>query len=195
MQNSIKVYSDLRVAEKNYFRQPEQPQFQIYSHVLPALPDWTDKEYKCKEEIVNLFNLTCTCREYKLKSRKYPHRDIRGLCIHIFTKIKHSKAKEHLDQLSFMLLQNAAVFGEKYLLKGSMEGKYIYIGVTPRNEWINIYTQFPVYYNLGKKDETYFKYSYSVKQDRWAYGTYPYNELNMKPVILQAIQLLKKPQK
>lgn len=178
----IKEYDDIRIALKEIQEQGNNQ----YSHIIPQLPEWFDKEYIFTENgevySINLYRLTCTCSEYKDKALKYKCGDIKSLCRHIYSKIIRTRAAEYIDDLSLLLLKdyvhNPGLVFYSYILSG----RRIIIGLA-QSPWINIYAK-----AKRTKDDPegrYSRYSYNLKQERWSYNISPYP----KNLIIEAIKI------
>lgn len=163
--NSFDEFSDLRIAETELIN--KSPVAQNYHlQFVPALPRWTDKEYKSGNEIVNLYQLYCTCETHSLRRELITEvRDIRRLCKHIYSKLEQTADRTGIDSLTLLFCKSAAIFGERFLFKYNIKKEDIYFGFTPSAEWINIYTK-----NVAGD---YLKYAYQPIWNRWAYGNVP----------------------
>lgn len=158
----IKSFKDLRKINHND-KKPEH----YYIHSIPKLPSWTNKKYKCSGEIVNLFNLTCTCEDFINRSRLFSERDIRKACKHIYYKLRDTKASEYIDKLTFKLLEAGVFHGEQHLFEYNIKNKKVILGFGESEEWVNVY---------AKNEGNYSRYSFNIKQQRWSNKWSPTNE-------------------
>ena len=77
---------------------------------------------------VNLFNLSCTCKEHRASVTIYSRRDIRRVCRHLYSKL-FSEAEDKIDDLSKLILHNQFWFGQtnvKKILFSIIELKFGY---------------------------------------------------------------------
>lgn len=166
-----KEFTDIRIAEKAISRNPfSAPNY--YIHLLPRLPEWTDRIYYYKTgpttfEKQNLYHLTCTCSTFKEKKKVFEGRDIRVLCKHLFYKLTETKAKKYLQELDVLLMRSAVIFHEMYLYKYTIKKKDVILGFKQDTDWVNVYT-----HNIA---DTYIKFSYHPIKRTWSYGIAPPN--------------------
>lgn len=178
----IREFDDIRIALKEIQEQGSSQ----YSHIIPQLPEWFDKEYVFTENgevySINLYKLTCTCNEFKEKSTLYKPGEIKSLCRHIYGKILRTRAVEYIDELSLLLLKDYMHNPELVFYSYILSGRQIIIGLA-RSPWINIYAKA----KRTKEDSEgrYSRYSYNIKQDRWSYNISPYP----KNLIIEAIKI------
>lgn len=182
-ENYIRVFTDLRDAEKELTKNSGDS-FCTYTHLVPPLPDWTNKTYKYKEHNINLYNLSCSCQKYKDLAEVYAERDVRRICEHVFAKVKSTKAKEYVDDLTYRLMEASAIYCEMERYITYLDGQEIILGRKDNSDWINIYTTIPTYFDLKKKLEIkYYTYSYSIAEKRWAYNSHPCCDVQMIKII------------
>lgn len=166
--NEIKEYDDLRKVKSDL-----QKRYGEYYHVhkVPALPSFTDKVYRYKDEEMNLYHLTCTCGMYHDKLLlKYEPRDIRGLCVHLYYKLITSAAKKYLSQLTLVLMEAAVKHNAQYFYKYyfSKEKKEVYLSFAEHTEWINVFIQV-----RDEDDADFIRFGYNQSLHRWNYGKAP----------------------
>lgn len=162
-----KLYSDLRKVQKDS-DSPENPGQYFYIHKLPKFPSFMQgKTYRYADYKMDLFNLSCSCENQKLKREKYKGRDVRLLCKHLYYKILKTSAAQGLDSLSLEIMKTAVLFGEKHLYKYTYKDQDIILGFNEGTEWVNVYA--PNKFN----PEQYHRYSYNPNDYRWSYSSEP----------------------
>ncbi len=135
------------------------------NYEFPKLPAKFNKIYYYKGEKINLYNYSCTCRQFEENSKLYPGRDIRRACKHIYFKASVDWLKKYIGGIAILLLQKAVYHGIQYLYKTNIFGKDFYFIINPDSAWINVITL---------KDETMaFEYTYHTIQKRWGYSNTP----------------------
>ena len=174
-----KPINDLRDLVKEVYHPPYE--VEIYSHKIPELPSWLNKEYSYKDVKYNPFKIECNCDLFLSRSAFYPERDVRTVCIHLYGKIMFS-AKKHIDQLTNILLENHFKYGVQHLHKFQTDGRTVYLGFSNNPDWIKVY----------QASEEWKEYSYSISEDRWAYRLFPDNAEVIKDYILSIVTKYKK---
>lgn len=167
--NGIVVYNDLRELERSHVlkeKSKKDIEKKWYAHEIPKLPDWTNRIYHYKQFQQNPFQLVCNCPEYQERSKNYIGRDFRKLCYHLYIKLTTTKIKEHLDELTLIILEFRFRYGQTKFYKNQFNGSDLILGFNDKNDWINVF--------LKEKDR-WKKYSYSQKELRWRYRIEPNN--------------------
>lgn len=167
------IYDDVRKANPSY-NIPTDVSKTKYVHLVPQLPKWTNKEYRSQNEIQNLFNLSCSCSNFKDRSQLFRKRDVRSLCKHIYWKITQFAASNYIDDLTKILAHDSVFHNQWLHQKISYKNDYMIIGFTNYRDssWLNVYYPF---YNNG-----WFNLSYSFKENRWRNGVTPPNDLKIR---------------
>lgn len=162
---------------KQFLTKEKTTQNPPYEFKLIKLLEWTNKELEFDGHFVNLFNLTCSCKESLKKSKIYSPNDLRLVCKHIFKKIIISqKHKKIFNNLDILLMESVVTVNEKMLVKLNLKGGVtFYIGVNDQNNFFNIYCE-----NIDKWE----KYVYLKKKRKWKEDKYPENAKG----ILEAIK-------
>lgn len=168
MVKQISEFTDLRIAEKEIQTVPDLAR-NYYIHLLPQLEYawWTVKDYKYKEDRVNLYKYTCTCSEHQQRAEQFlKPRDVRRACRHIYWKLKETRLKQHIDDLSFLILNSAVLHNELLHFKYEYLGNQYYYGFKPGTNWINVYMQ---------EEGTFRRFGYNPIEGRWSYKSEPKN--------------------
>lgn len=121
-------------------------------YTMPVMPEKFKRTLPFSNCKVNLYYMTCTCKEYRQKAGKYPRKDIRRICKHLFNALL-SNYSELLDELTVMLLENKFWFNIEEIFKTDNQ---TYIGIG--KEWIVITT-----YETGLK-----RYAYNFIEKYWS---------------------------
>jgi hypothetical protein len=176
--DSLPLYDDIRkrkgqVKEKDgYYCEPQ----------IPQLPKWTNKIYSSQGEQVNLFNLTCTCKDYSERKAKYTGRDIRLCCKHIYYKLTGSAISKHINSLYKNLSHAAAIFKIESFCTYKIDRRDIYFGYKEDSNWIQVF--FPVDEN---NPDSYARFSFSPELSRWSNGINPVNAWKIEHMIKKII--------
>lgn len=175
-------YDDIRVALKETILKVESE----YIHLIPPLPDWCNKTYLINdngiEYSINIYNLTCTCNEFKEKLELYTPREVRSLCSHLRYKISNTKIAEYLDEVTSLLVKETASASKIKYYSYEIAGRQIIIGLN-KTQWVKVFTK--AKRNKADPEGNFTKYSYNLKQGRWSYNISPYP----KNLIIEAIKL------
>ena len=178
--DSLPLYDDIRkrkteVKEKDkYYCEPQ----------IPILPKWTNKIYSSQGEQVNLFNLTCTCKDYSERKNKYKGRDVRLCCKHIYYKLTGSAVTKHISSLYKNLSSAVAIFKIESFYSFKIDRRDIYCGFKEGSNWIQVYV--PVHEN---NINFYARFSYSPMLSRWSHGMIPVNAWKIEYIIKKIIDL------
>lgn len=165
----IVIYDDIRELEKKLSKKHKEHELhkeKWYAHQIPPLPEWTNRVYRYKQFKQNPFQLVCNCPDFQEKNKIYIGRDFRKLCYHLYIKLTSTKIKDHLDELTHIILESRFKYGQTKFYKNHFYGTNLILGFNDKNPWINIYL---------KENETWKRYSYNEKEARWRYHREPEN--------------------
>ncbi len=159
---NLKIIEDVRNLDQQL--QPStKPGEYYFIPELPAVPQYFNKKIISQGNSVNLFQFTCSCEHFKIKSANYQGRDIRKACKHIYYKIDSNFDKLKILQLWLILLKNAAIFGTQHYYKFQFKEHEFYYGFKEDTVWVNIFANV-----LGDATKDYFQYGYNLVTNAWA---------------------------
>lgn len=164
--DDLLLYDDIRKRKPTETKKHQyyiEPQF-------PPLPEWTNKIYRCQDEEVNLFKITCTCEDFKARKDNYTARDVRLCCRHIYYKLNNTAASKYINSIYKNLSYVTAFIGMNSFYTFSIDKRDIYYGFNSSLNWIQVFV--PVRTN---DPDSYARFSYSPKLRRWSHGTEPEN--------------------
>jgi hypothetical protein len=115
---------------------------------------------------VNPYYLNCSCKEYRDNIKKYPLRDLRRICKHIFFILIRDHT-ERMDSLTKLLMEDH--FWEKIseVFEISYNSEKLYISFTSDLQFIHVY----------RKIIEWKFYTYLPKKNSWENNLPPYKEL------------------
>jgi hypothetical protein len=142
---------------------------------LPKLEGMTKKTIIAGRNRVNLYYLSCSCKEYRQSVKNYPRRDIRRICKHLYVKI-FAEAESSLDSLSKMLLHNQFWFGQKSVKKIKFYDEIIYAGLHKVNNIASIFKS---------DDEHHKKYIFDLIVEDWANDDKPFSQPEMNEGLVE----------
>jgi len=177
--NGIVVYSDLRELEKSHALKEKSKKDidkKWYSHQIPSLPEWTNRVYHYRQFKQNPFQLVCNCPDFQEKNKIYIGRDFRKLCYHLYIKLTSTKIKDHIDELTHIILESRFKYGQTKFYKNHFYGSDLILGFNDKNAWINIYL---------KNNDSWNRYSYNDKEARWRYQKEPDNSKQLLRRIIE----------
>lgn len=176
-----KEFQDLRQAEKSISVNESVPGQKHYIHPVPQFPKWTDKNFKCQNHAVNLFQFNCTCDEFvNDRAAQYHKSDIRICCRHLYYKLSDSRFSQFVDSLTLKLTHGTALKNERYFLKYMIYNQPVIFGFIPDSDWTGIYTQI--------SDGDFFRYSYNPIIKKWAEHLIPDQEVFIIDQFVKAIK-------
>lgn len=115
---------------------------------------------------VNLIDYTCTCASFaEVHSRSYP-RDFGRICKHICKALNRAEIIPLLDPICTAIIKEGyGVYPGRF--DRDVNGKLLYVTGVNSSGWVNV---FAVKRSNGK---TYYRFGYSMTEDRWSYGQQP----------------------
>lgn len=148
------------------------PQPQISPMGLPELANESFRSIKIRSSDgkriydVNLVDYTCTCDSFaEVHSKAYP-RDFGRLCKHMCKALNNPEIIPLLDPIcSAIVKEGFGVYPGRF--DRDVNGKLLYVTGVNSSGWVNV---FAVKRSDGK---TYYRFGYSMTDDRWSYGQQP----------------------
>ncbi|QQS35320.1 MAG: hypothetical protein IPM56_13845 [Ignavibacteriales bacterium] len=100
----------------------------------------TFPKYKTRisNHAVDVYYLYCTCKTYRESIKKYPKRDIRRICKHLFLAIS-SKFIDRYDELTKLLIESKFWYSHNEIFKLSLNNEIIYIAFSFEKELANLF--------------------------------------------------------
>ncbi len=86
---------------------------------------------------VNIYYFNCTCKAYRESIPKYPKRDIRRMCKHLFLAI----SAEHIDKydtLTRLMIESKFWYGYQDILKAEYLNRQFYLAFSSERDVVNI---------------------------------------------------------
>jgi hypothetical protein len=127
-----------------------------YSYIIPVVKGISKKTSVCRNCRINLFYLTCSCKVYRERVKKYKRRDLRRICKHIYYTIS-SETAEYYNELTKILIETHFWFALQKITRLTAGDEEIYIGFTENSHNVNIIA----------KEENWKRYIYDVKDSKW----------------------------
>jgi hypothetical protein len=153
---------------------------------LPPVPEKYDKTYKAthysepdKIYEVNLFRLTCTCPDYRLRESRYSENDIRLVCKHILEKLKYAKLFKMYDSLTANLLHCSTYFGDDLFVRCEIATTQYILSTNRQSNWVNVHLALP-----PKGSKTVVRFGFDVCTKTWQYEQ-PKNARQVEECILR----------
>ena len=142
---------------------------------IPHVDGTTKRSIIAGRNIVNLYYLNCQCKEYRLNVKKYPKRDIRRICNHLYIKL-FTEDKVKIDDLTKILLLNQFWFGQNCVIKVRFFYNDIFVCMHKDKNIFSILT----------KSENWNKFVFDIRSDIWIDNKTPFdnNEMNVEVKIL-----------
>ncbi len=128
-----------------------------YSYIIPKNTSFPKNTFHFRNYKINLFYLHCSCKSYRENVKKYPKRDLRRICKHIYFKI-FADYSEALDTLSKLLLDTKYWFGITYITKVDLNDDEIYLGLNFTKEKVAA---------IINVDECWKQYIYNLRDLNW----------------------------
>jgi hypothetical protein len=115
---------------------------------------------------VNLIDYTCTCPSFLEVHSKSPPQDFGRLCKHLCASLKRPEMLRLLSPIGLAIVQEGfGVYPGRF--ERDRNGNLIYITGVNNSGWINVYA-------LKRRDgKTYYRFGYSLNEQRWAFGVSP----------------------
>jgi hypothetical protein len=135
-----------------------------HSYLLPRKDDILNETRQISKYKYNAHHLTCSCKEYRERTRFYPQRDIRRLCKHLYGSLLTEHISK-LDQLTKLLVETNFWLGRQLLFKARESKEDFYFTIKIPIEKIYIFL----------KNSHWLRYEYSLSEDFWINNIYPRN--------------------
>lgn len=104
---------------------------------------------------VNAYYFNCTCKAYRESILKYPKRDIRRMCKHLFLAI----SAEHIDKydaLTRLMIESKFWYGYNSIVKAKYLNKEFYLAFSSERDVVNIFVYHEEWrlliYDIGTKN-------------------------------------------
>lgn len=146
---------------------------------IPRIEGVSKKTIITGRNRVNLFSLSCSCKDHRLNVAIYPKRDIRRICKHLYAKL-FSDLEDKLDELTKLLLHNQFWFGQTQVKKIFFYGDDLYIGFYADRNFISIY----------KKNEKWHKYIFDTVINEWKDLNTPFDQYELNKKLVSIIKQL-----
>ncbi len=140
------------------------------SYQIPFLEGLTKKTIIAGRNRVNLYYLNCSCKIYRLNVKKYPRRDLRRICNHLYTKL-FSEAENNLDELSKLMLHNQFWFSQTDVRRIKFYKDILYTGFHKDHNIISLF----------RDQDGWEKFVFEITNNNWRNGLSPLykeNKLN-----------------
>lgn len=156
----------------------------FYSHQIPPFDIEHNKELKCGRYKVNLYALTCTCKEYFVNNELHiSRRDLRRVCKHIYEQLKNEKIS--FDKLTWLLLEDQLEHGDQLLIKKKVGKNEIVIGFEDliRMENINVYVRMPKKKEVDVFSGEHKRFKYDLNNKCWENNQKPPQTYELETVV------------
>jgi hypothetical protein len=114
---------------------------------------------------VNLFNMSCSCKDYRASVTNYPKRDLRRICRHLYAGL-FKELEDKLDDLTKLLLHNQFWFGQTHVKKILIYDFMLYIGLHGAGSTISFFVQ---------KDK-WEKFVFDIVLNEWMNSLKPFED-------------------
>lgn len=132
---------------------------------LPKLEGVSKRSIITGRNKVNLYSLSCSCKDHRASVTIYPKRDIRRICKHLYNKL-FSELEDKLDDLTKLLLHNQFWFGQTNVKKIFFYKSSLYIGLHGAGNIISVFL---------KKDK-WEKFVYDFVLNQWVNSLKPFDD-------------------
>jgi hypothetical protein len=146
---------------------------------LPALVGVSKQSITAGRNKVNLFNLSCSCKDYRASVSVYARRDIRRVCKHIYSKL-FSEVEDKLDDLSKLILHNQFWFGQTNVKKIFFYNMELYVGLHRNSKIISVFL----------KKEIWDKYVFDIVLKDWINLNKPFDDNQLQNELIKFIIML-----
>ena len=147
---------------------------------IPKLEGTTKKAIVTGRNKVNLHYLNCSCAQYRQSAGKYPRRDIRRVCKHLYAKL-FSEVESNLDSLTKMLLHNQFWFGQYSVKKIKFYDEMILVGLHKKHQIVSVFKT---------TNDTYSKFIFDLLIDGWANDEKPFDDQKKNTECIKLIKEL-----
>jgi hypothetical protein len=87
---------------------------------------------------VNVYYLHCTCKAYRESIKKFPKRDIRRICKHLFLAISSNYIDKY-DDLTRLMIESKFWYSHRDILKLRLNQEIIYLAFSYEKEIVNLF--------------------------------------------------------
>jgi hypothetical protein len=135
-----------------------------HSYLLPWKDDILNETKQISKYKYNAHHLTCSCKDYRERTKLYPKRDLRRLCKHLYGSLLTEHISK-LDQLTKLLIETNFWLGRQLFFKVRESKEEFYFTITIPTEKIYVFL----------KNGQWLRYEYSLSEDFWVNNIYPRN--------------------
>jgi hypothetical protein len=148
-------------------------------YCLPSFEGITKKAIVIGRHKVNLFNLNCSCKDFRTNVKLFPKRDVRRICKHLYAKL-FSETENKLDELTKILLHNQFWFGQTNVKRIRFYNQDLYVGLHRAGSIISVF----------KEVDSWQKYLYDFVLDEWLNSSMPFDSPDLNNELTSLIKEL-----
>ncbi len=142
------------------------------TYILPTVSNASKKSLTLDKHKINLFYLQCSCLDFRESVKRYPRRDIRRICKHLYYKII-TQLENEVDPLTKMLLDNKFWMHETAVHKIKFEKQIIYLGFYNNEKIVNVY----------KYTDKWRQYQYNTLKNYWINDLAPFSNGQLNRIL------------